>query len=228
MSSSARTPACCWRLHDPGSRRCPGRRWCRGNGGDQTQLTALENSLFSNGFTLPPPLTSGSYNLRAIRRSDARDWSNYLSDPEVTRNTSWGAVDVDAIDALVQRIISDYSTGSSCRWAIARSDDDVLIGTCGFSWWSSVHWNAELVYDLSRPYWRRGIMHRAVETILQWAFATARLNRVQAVVMTTNQPSIALLERCGFAREGLLRRYRMARGTPADFYMYSRLRAAER
>jgi RimJ/RimL family protein N-acetyltransferase len=190
----------------------------------RTQATGLENSLFSKGFTLPPPLPLGQYNLRAIRRSDARDWSNYLSDPEVIRNTSWGAVDLDTIDALVQRIISDYSTRASCRWAIARTHDDVLIGTCGFSWWSPAHLNAELVYDLSRPYWRRGIMHRAVNAVLQWAFVPARLNRVQAVVMTTNQPSIALLEKCGFAREGLLRQYRMARGTPADFYMYSRLR----
>jgi ribosomal-protein-alanine N-acetyltransferase len=162
-----------------------------------------------------------------MRRSDARDWSNYLSDPEVTRNTSWGAVDFDAIDAVVQRTIGEYSTGTSCRWAIARSDDDVLIGTCGFSWLSSVHWNGEVVYDLSRAYWRRGIVHRAVDAVLEWAFDTARLHRVQAVVMTTNQPSIALLERCRFEKEGLLRRYRMARGAPADFYMYSRLRSGQ-
>src|SRR5207245_595154 len=124
----------------------------------------------------------------------------------------------------VQRIISDYSTRTSCRWAIARAEDDVLIGTCGFSSWSSANLSAELVYDLSRPFWRRGIMRSSVDAVLEWAFVTARLNRVQAVVMTTNQPSIALLEKCGFAREGLLRRYRMARGRPADFYMYSRLR----
>ena len=189
----------------------------------RTRSTALENSPFRDGSILPPPLALGDYNLRAMRRSDARDWSNYLSDTQVTWNTSWSAVDFDTIDALVQKIISDYSTRTSCRWAIARVEDDALIGTCGFSWWSPADLTAELVYDLSRSCWRRGIMHRAIDAVLEWAFFTARLNRVQAVVMTTNQPSIALLEKCGFAREGLLRRYRMAHGTPADFYMYSRL-----
>jgi RimJ/RimL family protein N-acetyltransferase len=80
-----------------------------------------------------------------------------------------------------------------------------------------------LVYDLSRQFWRRGIMHRAVEAVLDWTFVNTRLHRVQAVVMTTNQPSIAVLEKCGFAREGLLRGYRVAHGKPADFFMYSRL-----
>jgi RimJ/RimL family protein N-acetyltransferase len=66
-------------------------------------------------------------------------------------------------------------------------------------------------------------MVRAVEAVLRWAFAELRLQRVQAVVMTTNHPSIKVLERCGFAREGLLRNYRVAHGTPRDFYMYSRV-----
>ena len=158
-----------------------------------------------------------------MRASDAHEWSAYLSDSGVTRTTSWGAVDLDTIDALVQRIISAYSSRTSCRWAIARNVDDLLIGTCGFSWWSRADLNAELVYDLSPTYWRRGIMRRAIGAATDWAFDAVGLNRIQAVVMNTNQPSIALLEKCGFAREGLLRQYRIARGTPADFFMYSLL-----
>lgn len=158
-----------------------------------------------------------------MRPGDARAWSDYLSNFEVIRNTSWGAVDFVTIEALVQKIIGDYSSGASCRWAIARVEDDLLVGTCGFSWWSHAHLNAELVYDMAPAYWRRGIMRRAIDTVVRWAFDVAGLNRVQAVVMTTNQPSIALLEKCGFSREGLLRQYRIARGTPADFFMYSLL-----
>ena len=101
-----------------------------------------------------------------MRTSDARAWSAYLSDSDVTRNTSWGAVDLDTIAALVQQIISDYSTGTSCRWAIARIEDDVLIGTCGFPWWSRADLNAELAYDLSPAYWRRGIMRRIAASLI--------------------------------------------------------------
>jgi hypothetical protein len=39
--------------------------------------------------------------------------------------------------------------------------------------------------------------------------------------MTTNEPSIAVLERNGFQRERTLPGFRLARGIPRDFYLYS-------
>ena len=109
------------------------------------------------------------------------------------------------------------------RFAIAEAKDDQLVGTCGFSTVSGSHGTAELVYELAPSHWGRGIMVRAVDAVLQWAFAEFGLQRVQAVVMTTNHPSIKVLERSGFGREGLLRNYRVAHGRPRDFYMYSRV-----
>ena len=49
------------------------------------------------------------------------------------------------------------------------------------------------------------------------------LVRVQATTLLSNARSARVLEACGFEREGLLRRYRMVRGTPGDFWIYSRL-----
>jgi RimJ/RimL family protein N-acetyltransferase len=90
------------------------------------------------------------------------------------------------------------------------------------------HAHAELVYDLDPAFWRRGLMRAAVQRVLLWAFNTARFNRVHAFVMTSNAPSVRLLESLGFAREGTLQQYRVARGVPRDFYVYARLGAAER
>jgi ribosomal-protein-alanine N-acetyltransferase len=186
----------------------------------------MSDKLLSSEAPLPPTLSYGDYTLRPFRLSDARDWSAYLSDPLVTRHTSWGQVDPATIETVVRRLIAEYSTGATCRLVVARSGDDRLVGTCGFKWWSLVNLDAELVYDLARGYWRRGIMGLAVETVLDWAFSDVGLKRVEALVMTTNQPSVALLERCGFTRESLLRNYRIAQGTPRDFYTYSRSKTA--
>ena len=151
-------------------------------------------------------------------------WTEYLADPQVTRHTSFSTVDAATVRKSVERHISDYATATSCRWALTTASDS-LIGTCGFSAWSLVHSHAELVYDLAPAYWRRGFMRRAVDAVLGWAFSVARFNRVHALVMISNHPSIALLERCGFSREGRLREYRIARGTARDFYMYALLRS---
>jgi hypothetical protein len=103
---------------------------------------------------------------------------------------------------------------------------DGLIGTCGFSNWSLPHAHAELVYDLAPAFWGRGLMRAAAHQVLSWAFNTARFNRVHAFIMTSNAPSIRLIEALGFVREGTLQQYRIARGAARDFYVYALLQAA--
>ena len=186
--------------------------------------TSLIEPAFVPEGAEPPTWTLGDFRLRPLRLGDEVAWADYLSDSRVTRHTSIPTVGVATVRKSVERHISDYSTATSCRWALATAND-TLIGTCGFSGWSLVHSHAELVYDLAPAYWRRGFMLRAVEAVLGWAFSTARFNRVHALVMISNHPSIALLERCGFAQEGTLREYRIARGIPRDFYMYALLRS---
>jgi ribosomal-protein-alanine N-acetyltransferase len=68
-------------------------------------------------------------------------------------------------------------------------------------------------------------MRAAVQQVLSWAFEIARFNRVHAHVMTSNAPSIRLLESLGFTREGTLREYRVARGVARDFHVYAQLRS---
>jgi ribosomal-protein-alanine N-acetyltransferase len=66
---------------------------------------------------------------------------------------------------------------------------------------------ATLGYWLGVPYVGRGFMTDAVRTILSHAFETLRLHRVEAAVQPHNRLSIQVLERAGFQREGLARRY---------------------
>ena len=170
----------------------------------------------------PPVFDLGDLRLRPLRAGDELYLAAYLGDPLVTEHTSIPPVTADSLAAAVRRDIAAYAGGTSCRLALAKSDDE-LIGICGFNNWSLVHGHAELAYDLAPAYWGRGYMRRAVEALLAWAFNSVALNRVHAFVMTSNLRSIGLLERCGFTREGTLRQYRMARGTPRDFHVYALL-----
>lgn len=165
----------------------------------------------------------GEFRLRPLRRDDAAAWSVWLADPRVTEHTSYPAIDLPFVEGMLSRQLDGYATGTSRRWAIA-DEADRLIGTCGYSSWSLPHAHAELVYDLAPAYWGRGVMRAAVHEALAWAFETAQFNRVHAFVMTTNAPSIAVLKRAGFEREGTLRQYRIARGVARDFHVYARLR----
>ncbi|GAH34166.1 unnamed protein product, partial [marine sediment metagenome] len=59
--------------------------------------------------------------------------------------------------------------------------------------------------------------------VTAWAFADGGFMRMQAVVLTGNAGSARVLQKCGYRYEGLLRAYKMVRGTPGDFAMYARL-----
>jgi len=114
----------------------------------------------------------------------------------------------------------------SLRWALARADDDKLIGSCGYNRWAREQRTAELAYDLAPAHWGLGIMSAAVRTAVSWALGAGSIGRVEAYVMTTNKASINVLERTGFRREGMHVGHRIARGVPRDFYLYSIVSAA--
>jgi ribosomal-protein-alanine N-acetyltransferase len=177
------------------------------------------------GVLLPPSWPVGELHLRPLRLSDAAAWHAYLTDPSVIEHTSFPEFDLAGVEAMVSRQLDGYAVATSCRWAVADSGD-TLVGTCGFSSWSLPHSHAELAYDLHPGFWGRGLMRGAVRRVLSWAFEGAGFNRVHAYVMTTNAPSIRLLEAVGFSREGTLRQFRVARGVARDFFIYALLRPA--
>jgi ribosomal-protein-alanine N-acetyltransferase len=53
-------------------------------------------------------------------------------------------------------------------------------------------------------------MSRGLRLVVAWGFAELGLARVQAFASPENDRSVRLLERLGFAREGVLRSYRGA------------------
>ncbi len=81
-----------------------------------------------------------------------------------------------------------------------------LAGVVGLS---EIHaWNrsAKLHCWLGAAFQGRGIMTRACQGLLRYAFTSLGLNRIQLHCATANRRSRALAERVGFHREGTLRR----------------------
>jgi ribosomal-protein-alanine N-acetyltransferase len=170
---------------------------------------------------VPPTLAFGDHILRPFRQEDVAAWYAYLIDPRVTEHTSWPPVTPELITTLVERNIADYDEMKSLRWAIARNDDDKLIGMCGYVRWSCGGGIAELAYDLSPAHWGHGVMSAGARAAVAWARESGSVSRIEALVMTTNAPSIAVLERTGFEREALLPGHRVVRGVPRDYYLYA-------
>ena len=172
----------------------------------------------------PPTIDLTGVRLRGLRPEDAVAWHAYLSDPLVTEFTSYPVMSLPAVQSMIERCRGGYAAGSSCTWAVATQADDELVGTCGFIELSRSQGWAELAYDLARSYWGRGLIAQAVGACLGWAFGQPEFNRVHACVMVGNARSARVLERARFTREGRLRAFRMSRGQPRDYWVFSILR----
>lgn len=83
--------------------------------------------------------------------------------------------------------------------------------------------SAALGYWLGAPFAGQGRMTDAVRVLLPYAFGALRLHRVEAASMLANTPSIRVLERCGFAREGVARRYIQVNGAWRDHILFARV-----
>lgn len=64
----------------------------------------------------------------------------------------------------------------------------------------------EISYSLLKAYQGQGLMREALSAVIDFMLREKRFFRVEALVSPTNTASIALLEKLGFAQEGLQRK----------------------
>ncbi|XP_077248807.1 uncharacterized protein LOC143888318 [Tasmannia lanceolata] len=80
----------------------------------------------------------------------------------------------------------------------------------------------EIGYVLASKYWGQGIATKAVRIVISTIFREwPNLERVEALVDVQNPRSQRVLEKAGFAKEGVLRKYFIHKGKTRDMVMYS-------
>ena len=79
-------------------------------------------------------------------------------------------------------------------------------------------------YWLGEAYWGCGIMSAVVQETSDYALRHFDLVRLEAPVYEWNPASMRVLEKCGFVREGLLRRSVFKDGEIIDAVMYAKVR----
>jgi ribosomal-protein-alanine N-acetyltransferase len=108
----------------------------------------------------------------------------------------------------LRRQAEDIAADESFAFLIFDSTSDELLGglTLG-GVRRGVAQAATLGYWMGAPHAGKGRMTRAVAAVVRFGFDTLRLHRIEAACIPDNAPSIALLERNGFRREGFARAY---------------------
>lgn len=82
----------------------------------------------------------------------------------------------------------------------------------------------ELGIGVHDAWHRRGVGSRLLGTLVELADRWLNLSRLELTVFTDNAAAVALYEKHGFRREGLLERYAFRDGVYVDAYSMARLR----
>ena len=153
-----------------------------------------------------PELQTPRLRLRPIRTSDAGGFFDIFSDAEALRY--WSREPIQTLveaEELVQRELTWAASGSCVNWAVELRESGEFIGKVVLFNLDEQNRRAEIGYILGRRHWGRGFMTETLSRVLAHAFGELGLHRVEADTDPGNVPSLALLKRFGFQREGLFR-----------------------
>lgn len=172
-----------------------------------------------------PTLQTDRLRLRPISSADADALFALHSDAHVLRywdSPPWTERGrADRFIAASRRMAEE---GTGARLAMERLSDGSFIGWCTVSRWNPDYRSASLGYCMNADAWGHGYATEAVRSLLQWAFDTLDLNRVQAETDTRNAASARVLDKVGFVREGTLREDCVVDGEVSDSWVFGLLR----
>ncbi len=96
-------------------------------------------------------------------------------------------------------------TSTGIWWGISFMGEEKLTGACGINNINKEHRKAEMGYWLLPDNWGKGIMTEVLPLIIEHAFDTLDLHRIEATVEVDNIASKKLLSKQGFEYEGTLK-----------------------
>ena len=144
--------------------------------------------------------------LRPLAMSDSSAYLDIFSDARTLQYWSNEPIcNLKEAESLIQQDI-EWSESKNCIClGVALSDSNLLIGKITLFQLNEQNRRAEIGYILDRRQWGKGYMKEAVGWLLAYAFDVLKLHRLEADTDPQNLPSLALLEKFGFSREGRFR-----------------------
>jgi ribosomal-protein-alanine N-acetyltransferase len=169
-------------------------------------------------------LVVDDFHLRPLQAADAPDLFTHFADPRVVAFMDIDPfTDFDEARAVIDWAMGQRALRAGVRWAI-RDSAGAFVGTCGFNRLVVERGRrGEVAYDLGHAWWRRGVMAAILPALIAFGLGRLELHRLDALVTPGNHRSCRLLERHGFAREGVLKGYGYWKGRYWDQIVYARI-----
>lgn len=181
-------------------------------------------------YRRPEPVLAGPrVKLRLPRKGDFQRWAQLRRESRAFLTPWEPRWTVDELDRSawrerLRRYRHEFNSGASVPLLIFDVDSGDLVGGITLS---NIRYGvaqmASVGYWVGEKHAGKGLMVEALQLVVDHAFDTLRLHRVEAACIPDNNRSVRVLEKAGFAREGLLRSYLKINGIWQDHVLYARV-----
>ncbi len=170
-----------------------------------------------------PFLIGDEIYLRAAETGDEEIWAETENHPD-PREHLFYALPTSPEEQLakLEQAIIDHNT---VLFTICAKETDKAFGVTAFY---RIDWVGRMatfyIAIAPKDNWSKGYGKEVTKLMIDYAFDTLNLNRVQLHVYTGNERAIKAYQKCGFQIEGTLREAMYHKGHYCDFYIMGILR----
>jgi RimJ/RimL family protein N-acetyltransferase len=163
-----------------------------------------------------PMLTSHHVTMRELRASDAPSLFALLTTEEVSRFISPPPSSVDGFERFIAWTLRQRRAGSYACFAVTLDGSDTAIGIFQLRELEPGFATAEWGFAIGSPYWGSGAFQEGAELMLDFAFETVGVHRLEARAAVRNGRGNGALRKMGAVQEGRLRKSFLKNGEYLD------------
>jgi [ribosomal protein S5]-alanine N-acetyltransferase len=168
-----------------------------------------------------PVLSAGNVTLREMRISDAPSLLAMLTTEEVARFISPPPTTVTGFERFIVWANTERQAGRYACFAVVPRGMDTAIGIFQVRQLEPGFASAEWGFAIGSPFWGTGLFTSSAQLILDFAFDTVGVHRLEARAAVRNGRGNGALRKVGAVCEGVLRRSFLRNGEYLDQHLWS-------
>jgi ribosomal-protein-alanine N-acetyltransferase len=153
-----------------------------------------------------PVLTNKGVTLRELRMTDAQSLFAMLTTEEVSRFISPPPSTVEGFERFIAWTIRQRQLGTYACFAVTVAGSDTAIGIFQVREMEPGFQTAEWGFAIGSPYWGTGVFQKGAELVINFAFETVGVHRLEARAAVRNGRGNGALRKIGAVQEAVLRK----------------------
>jgi RimJ/RimL family protein N-acetyltransferase len=161
--------------------------------------------------------------LKSFKKEDMGLMAKWHNDPEIMRLF---AITKESTEEYWQKWLEKCEASPNVVYfGIAKKGENELIGYVHLD---GIMWNHRLCRDIGiligeKSEWTKGYGTEAMKLMIDHAFNTLGLHRLELMTFPFNRRGLRVWEKCGFKKEGLMRKARLSEGDWHDIIFFGLL-----